>query len=313
MPSSLSISSLIYLSEKNHNQININMAPHLEEESSTINANYDNEELFVMKELSATDYPDYDCGDENDDYNKDCQHHQQQQHEQHQPASILRQPKLALSENNVDDDADASSIMPYFWSSSSNSSVVHFSANVVTLIEFRPITNILDVPNLYYSYHDVKRFKREYKQLLRTQNLTRERMLANSRRAVVVEEQNDSPVVDDENDGAPSRNTSSHTGGINFHAKNSDDYIRDQHEQSCDEPADLHSDNNGDELSGGIFSSVYDVAASLWNGTPSSYYSFTPSSPSSSASPCSSGSSPSRRPRRLSQTSTHLVDTLYLF
>ena len=291
------------------------MAPHLEEEPSTINANNDNEEFFVVssfiKELSITDYPDYDCGDENDDYNEEATP-QQQQHEQYQPASILRPPKLALSENNVDAD-EASSIMPYFWSSSSNSSVVHFSANVVTSIEFRPITNILDVPNLYYSYQDVKRFKREYKQLLRTQNLTRERMLANSRRAVVVEEQNDSPVVDDENDGAPSRNTSRHTGGINFHAKNSDDYIRDQHEQSCDEPADLHSDNNGDELAGGIFSSVYDVAASFWNGTPSSYYSFTPSSPTSSASPCSSGSSPSRRPRRLSQTSTHLVDTLYLF
>ena len=71
---------------------------------------------------------------------------------------------------------------------------------------------------------------------------------------------------------------------------------------------------------GGIFSSVYDVASSLFNGTPSLYYSSSPSYESSSTTESSSStyseqcSSQRRRPRRrLSNTSMHLVDTLYLF
>ena len=254
------------------------------------------------------------------------------------PMSILRKPKLALSNFNVGITNSISS-----WSSSNR--VVRFSSPLITSIHKRTRTHILDVPKLYYSPSDIKQFKREYRQLVRAQELTRERMLENSRRTVVEEKNNGdsegrrmsskddsyigiSPACDEKNKGSRSNDD------ISFQKKS-------KQSSSCGEDDGWDPLNDGSSsvtsssqdapfssnpspppttTTGGIFSSVYDVASSLFNvGTPSSYYSSSPSYESTYTTESSSTyseqcSSQRRRPRRrLSNTSMHLVDTLYLF
>ena len=192
------------------------------------------------------------------------------------PKSILRESKLSSTTTSA-----SSTISSILWSSGPT---VSFSRKLVTSRHTRPKTHVLDIPRLYYSSQDIKQFKREYRQLVRVQSLTRERMLENSQKTAEEQQQQQS----DGDDNMNFRSNSSTTA---------------QHQTHVTSPA----------TTGGIFSSVYDVASqavSLLNGsTPSSYYS---GSSSDSSSP-RRDSSAAERPRRLSVTSTHFVDTLYLF
>lgn len=58
--------------------------------------------------------------------------------------------------------------------------VVQFTSPLVSSTNTRPRTYILDIPNLYYSASDIKHFKREYRQLVHVQNVTRRSMELNS-------------------------------------------------------------------------------------------------------------------------------------
>ena len=229
------------------------------------------------------------------------------------------------------------------WSSSSSSrTTVRFSSPLITSIHKRTRTHILDVPKLYYSPSDIKQFKREYRQLVRAQELTRERMLENSLRTVEETKNGEDERMSKDDSCLDSSCTSQPVRDEKNKRCNDDISFQKMSKQtsSCEDGAwDPLNDGSSSVVTtsssqdtpfssnpspppattGGIFSSVYDVASSLFNGTPSLYYSSSPSYESSSTTESSSTyseqcSSQRRRPRRrLSNTSMHLVDTLYLF
>lgn len=106
------------------------------------------------------------------------------------PASILRRAKYG-NDATISDANDDIYTAPAHWPRSHRPSVNFYSnpasdpectSSIVSDTYTRPRTHVVDVPDLYYSPADVKRFKREYRTLLRSQNLARARMEENSRR-----------------------------------------------------------------------------------------------------------------------------------
>ena len=195
------------------------------------------------------------------------------------PKSILRESKLSSTTTSA-----SSTISSILWSSGPT---VSFSRKLVTGCAWRPKTHICDIPRLYYSSQDIKQFKREYRQLVRVQSLTRERMLENSQKTVEEKQQ--------QSDG---------DDNMNFRS-NSSTTAQHQTQSIGQSIGTVYADTPASPApTGGIFSSVYDVASSLLNGTPSSYY-------TGSSSDSSSPRRDTERPRRLSVD--HFVDTLYLF
>ena len=225
--------------------------------------------------------------------------------EHSKPKSILRRrSNEADSANNTTTPTN----MPSHWPFTSllSSKKVHFPPNdVVTAIRTRPRTHILDIPTLYYSPQEVKKFKREYRSLSRAQNLARERMEQNSR--AKINYMNIAKVA------TPHDNTywRNKAGGRIGSTQSTQPIVR-QEQQT---PALHENDDDYDEIyaesrrssdvrapvtGGGIFSSVYDVAreaVSILNG-PSRPY---------------GASSSNHTVNRQCNTSLHLVDTLYLF
>ena len=232
------------------------------------------------------------------------------------PMSILHEPRLALSTSNVGITNTISS-----WSSSSSRTTVRFSSPLITSIHKRTRTHILDVPKLYYSPSDIKQFKREYRQLVRAQDLTRERMLENSRRTVEETKNGKEAERMSKDDSCLDSSCSQPAVRDEKNKRSNDDTSGSSSVTTSSSQDTPFSSNPSPPPTGVIFSSVYDVASSLFNGgTPSLYYSSSPSCESSSTTESSSStyseqcSSQRRRPRRrLSNTSMHLVDTLYLF
>ena len=158
------------------------------------------------------------------------------------PKSILRESKLSSTTTSA-----SSTISSILWSSGPT---VSFSRKLVTSRHTRPKTHVLDIPRLYYSSQDIKQFKREYRQLVRVQSLTRERMLENSQRTVEEQQQQQS-------DGGDNMNFRSNSSTTAQHQTQSWEFNSDT---SVTSPA----------PTGGIFSSVYDVASqavSLLNGS----------------------------------------------
>eukprot|EP00584_Thalassiosira_punctigera_P004828 CAMPEP_0172526482 /NCGR_PEP_ID=MMETSP1067-20121228/1404_1 /TAXON_ID=265564 ORGANISM="Thalassiosira punctigera, Strain Tpunct2005C2" /NCGR_SAMPLE_ID=MMETSP1067 /ASSEMBLY_ACC=CAM_ASM_000444 /LENGTH=298 /DNA_ID=CAMNT_0013310013 /DNA_START=49 /DNA_END=945 /DNA_ORIENTATION=+ len=234
------------------------------------------------------------------------------------PESILRRSKYTV--NNDSDD-----IAPAHWPRPRCHSVrFPSSSSVVTAVHTRPRTHILDVPSLYYSPHDTRRFKREYRQLLRSQTVARERMEWNSRQKVDHPQHDNSfwrskvgrrwsfpsaaaaAATSCKNDNSPTASVTRRS-----HETNTWDPLNDGSVVSSIQPSsheDDDSDGSEDEIdeiisppSSGMFSSVFDVAreaVSILNG-PSSRSYYQSHEPSSVRNPCT--------------TSLHLVDTLYLF
>lgn len=107
------------------------------------------------------------------------------------PKSILRRGRFG---GGGEDGATSSSAgglssilssLPSHWPSQNdimNRPSAHFPPGdgVEAAVYFRPRTHILDVPHLYYSPQDIKRFKREYRQLVRVQAMARDRLERNS-------------------------------------------------------------------------------------------------------------------------------------
>ena len=170
------------------------------------------------------------------------------------PKSILRESKLSSTTTSA-----SSTISSILWSSGPT---VSFSRKLVTSRHTRARTHVLDIPRLYYSSQDIKQFKREYRQLVRVQSLTREHMLENSQKTVEEQQQQQSDGDDNMNFRSNSSTTTQHqtqswdplNGGTVY----------------ADTPA------TSPAPTGGIFSSVYDVVSHLSYYTGSSSDSSSP-------------------------------------
>jgi len=180
--------------------------------------------------------------------------------------------------------------------------------SVITAIYYRPRTPIADISSLYYSALDVKNFKREFRALIRSQKLARQRLQQNSEERLSTTATTDascpqertSAVQHHDNSfwrskvsrwSAQTKEATSATVSNPPSSGGNEDYthcITD-----CDDDVDS---SISPSAQGGIFSSVFDVAreaASLF-GTSSSnaYY---------------------QKDRAQQQSQHHLIDTLYLF
>ncbi len=180
--------------------------------------------------------------------------------------------------------------------------------SVVTAIYYRPRTPIADVSSLYYSALDVKNFKREFRALLRSQKLARQRLQQNS------EERLSSTDISDAAQSQERTTTVQHHDNSFWRSKVSrwsaqtkatsaavteppssciNKAPSSQINDDCEDDVDSPSSSS----QGGIFSSVFDVAreaASLFGTSSgsSAYY---------------------QRDRAPQQNQNHLIDTLYLF
>mmetsp|Transcript_38978 Transcript_38978/g.81557 ORF Transcript_38978/g.81557 Transcript_38978/m.81557 type:complete len:322 (+) Transcript_38978:94-1059(+) len=259
------------------------------------------------------------------------------------PESILRRAKYTSIDEDNDNTFDSLSHGPQTQTMHRRS--VHFptSTSVVTDVRTRPFTHILDVPALFYSPQDTRRFKREYRKLLRSQIVERERMEWNNREKVdndsdgsTVLEASRSRQQPQQHDNSFWRSkvgrrwsSSPSSAGATSPDRKSDvvdplnddslvssrSYRGDVSHESDDEITESTSSSS----SPGIFSSVFDVAreaVSILNGPSRHYYSDhqhrTTSAPSRSGESSKVAASPSQV-RKPCYTSLHLVDTLYLF
>lgn len=233
------------------------------------------------------------------------------------PPSILRNRSCSENEEDCPDS------LPSHWPKKRLH--VHFAdgprraissspPSVVTAIYYRPRTHITDIPSLYYSAIDIKRFKREFRSLLRSQKLARQRLQQNSEDRI--------SSADEGTTFAPSTHERPSTTTVQHHdnsfwrskvsrwsaqtkalavASNLPPSSADGYDEEsnlyitdCDDVNDSlsHSNNEGSS----IFSSVFDVAREAVSifGTSSSsaYY---------------------QKDRAPQQSHHHLIDTLYLF
>lgn len=156
-------------------------------------------------------------------------------------------------------------------------------SSLVTATYHRPRTPIADVPLLYYSTSDVKSFKREFRTMLRSQRLARQRLQQNSEEIMssffdnTTSQQEKTTMTQKDNSfwrskisrwSAQSSTTSSSLRSKNDHQST---------QAYCD---DLHNEVSYKQ-EGGIFSKLF--------GTSSAYY------------------------QKDKPATHHLVDTLYLF
>lgn len=218
------------------------------------------------------------------------------------PKSILRR-RVCTS---VDEDycsTDDNTTLPSHWPSKQ----VHFPYNaMVTEVRTRPFMDEVDVPTLFYSLDDIRRFKREYRHLLKMKILHIQRS----------ELSQEEPLTRPHHDNSSrrrtvsrrfSRSTSSATSSIVPSASEerrveySSDMLyddSDSYDSKCEE-----NEFTGSPSEAGIFSSVMDLtreALSMFN------YQHQPFAPPSSTRFDFSVKTSSR-------VVNDLVDTLYLF
>lgn len=171
--------------------------------------------------------------------------------------------------------------------------------SVVTAIYTRPRTLPTDVSALYYSALDVKNFKREFRALLRSQKLAKQRLQQNSEQRFS-EERTTTTLQHRDNSFWRSK-VSRWSAQTKATSTVSDSPASDYDEESLystdDEAVDSMSQSHE---GGGIFSSVFDVAREAVSifGTSST---------------STSSSSAYYQKDRAPQHHHHLIDTLYLF
>jgi len=179
--------------------------------------------------------------------------------------------------------------------------------SVVTAIYYRPRTLIADVSSLYYSALDVKNFKGEFRALLRSQKLARQRLKQNSEERLSSTDISDAAHSQERTTTVQHHDNSfwrSKVSRWSAQAKTASAAVAEppssctnrasssQINDDCEDDIDCPSSGQG-----GIFSSVFDVAreaASLFGTSSgsSAYY---------------------QRDRAPQQNQNHLIDTLYLF
>eukprot|EP00986_Skeletonema_menzelii_P008304 scaffold3452_cov130-Skeletonema_menzelii.AAC.3 len=229
------------------------------------------------------------------------------------PPSILRR-RLCPTQQQQQEGHSLSSL-PSHWPKRQR---VHFAdgprrpissspPSVITAIYYRPRTPVADVPSLYYSALDVKNFKREFRALLKSQKLARQRLQQNS-------EERLSSTTDVSHAACPQGRTTTtvHHRDNSFWRSKVSRWSAQTKPTSATVSDDLSSGGNGESTNqcitdyddevhspsgpGGIFSSVFDVAreaASLFGTSGSSTY--------------------YHKDRAPQQNQNHLIDTLYLF
>lgn len=261
------------------------------------------------------------------------------------PESILRRPKYSTADGDADKfTALAHGPRPQTIHRRS----VHFppATSVVTSVRTRPRTHVLDVPSLYYSPEDTRRFKREYRQLLRSQTAARERMEWNSRQKLDGSSEDVGKRPQPQHDNSfwrskvgrrwSSTATASNSDRKNGHtaaAPEQSDVVDSWNDPLNDgsvlsptssSPQDDNFDDGSDDeitesapsssLYTGLFSSVFDVAreaVSILNGPSSRYYYQDRQHSDMAAESDLPTSAP--QARKPCNTALHLVDTLYLF
>lgn len=194
-----------------------------------------------------------------------------------------------------------------------------FEADPISSIRFRPRTPPEDIPTLFYSAMDVKRFKEEYRQLLRIKGCRSQKIARGSsvvatpelgqqtndttrRQAHLRPQRQDEYSYDSASDEIGAR---SHRDRSSYYDPLNDGSLVSYVEYEGDGALDQHTSLDNDISSPltilglqGHISSVLDMARDAvfsWNGGHSS------------------GSSGQQRRRRPSTTTVQLVDTLYLF
>jgi hypothetical protein len=228
------------------------------------------------------------------------------------PPSILRRPLSSRQQ----EEGPLSSSLPSHWPTASAAATitkrqrVHFAdgprriissspPSVVTAIYYRPRTPISDVSSLYYSALDVKNFKREFRALLRSQKLARQRLQHDSDERMSSTDTNRDTTTVQHRDNSFWRSKvsrwSAQTSATSATVLSVEKDDRESNQDITDSDDIIDSVPPPDHEGGGIFSSVFDVAreaVSLF-GTSSSYY------------------QKERTPQQIQHH--HLVDTLYLF
>lgn len=284
------------------------------------------------------------------------------------PRSILRESRYLSTTNSIGSSKEEVVTMPSHWPSTGGNPTVaspltctltsvkesikrsfscrqtHSNVNVanvrfanplLTSTSYRPKTHVIDIPRLYYSVADVKKFKRDYRQLIRAQTLAR-KQLASGNNDVVVEERPLKQLKQHADNsfwrskvgrrwGATSsmsasqqqQQTEQDNNNIDNNSVDGGSYLDPLNDGTSFVEVDLGSRNkdNTDEIEAavsedptitpdsdrGIFSSVYDYVAQynpvVVSGTSSSQ-------PSSMC---------NNKANQEQVTSLHLVDTLYLF
>eukprot|EP00984_Skeletonema_dohrnii_P012164 scaffold4908_cov103-Skeletonema_dohrnii-CCMP3373.AAC.4 len=154
--------------------------------------------------------------------------------------------------------------------------------SVITAIYYRPRTPIADVSSLYYSALDVKNFKREFRALLRSQELTRQRF---ERLSLTADTTDDVACPTVQHHGSSFWRSkvsrwSAQAKEVTYASNASDPPLSDGNEESnqyitdCDDDVDYSSIPPSSQ--GGIFSSVFDVAREavslLGTSSSSAYY-----------------------------------------
>jgi len=152
--------------------------------------------------------------------------------------------------------------------------------SVITAIYYRPRTPIADVSSLYYSALDVKNFKREFRALLRSQELARQRFERLSPTADTTDTDVACPTVQHHDNSfwrSKVSRWSAQTKEVTSAATASDPPSSGGNEESnqyitdCDDDVDYTPSSQG-----GIFSSVFDVAREavslLGTSSSSAYY-----------------------------------------
>jgi hypothetical protein len=217
------------------------------------------------------------------------------------PLSILRR-RLGSRQQ----EGPSSSPLPSHWPTASAAATmmrqrVHFAdgpgrimssspPSVVTAIYYRPRTPIADVSSLYYSALDVKNFKREFRALLRSQKIARQRLQQNSDERMSSTDTNRGTTTVQHRDNSFWRSKVSR-----WSAQTSAAATQESNQDITEYDDIIDSVSPPDPQLGGIFSSVFDVAreaVSLF-GASSSYY------------------QKDKAPQQIQHH--HLVDTLYLF
>lgn len=236
--------------------------------------------------------------------------------EEELPPSILRRRRVSSRQQ---EGPSSSSSLPPHWPTQAVTTSVHFAdgprriissspPSVVTAIYYRPRTPVADVSSLFYSALDVKNFKREFRALLRSQKLARQRLQQNSDERMSSTTDNNTTTAVQHYDNSFWRSKVSRwsaqtsatsatvsepqppSSGESDSQESSQDIIT---TTDCDDiVADSISPSNHE--GGGIFSSVFDVAreaVSLFGSSSNSAYYQKDQAPQHH----------------------HLVDTLYLF
>ena len=209
--------------------------------------------------------------------------------------------RVYTSVNEANFSTDENTTLPSHWPSKQ----VHFPHDMVTEVRTRPFTDVVDVPTLFYSLDDIKRFKREYRHLLKKKILHIQRLELSQEESLTRHHHDNSSwrrTVSRRFSGSTSSATSSIVPSASGCVEYSSDMLYDDSD-SYDSKQCEENEFTGSPSDAGIFSSVMDLTREALSMFKYQHQRIAPPS--------------STRFDFSLKTSSHvvhnLVDTLYLF